>query len=246
MTRLKIILWLIFLPPVGVFLLVKHLFKKTTQNESFKDEQKRILEIDSKKNSQDSDKKIKEDPITSAKMDEQNTNNQKIPHEFRELYGEFEGLKIGTEEKVCLLVGFVALFGDGKFSDIEIQKLREFLIEMKFSPSTLIHKDPSDQNLCLDEKLAWVLEKIRNIFQNVDSMQHEEMFDWFKVCSISLQNELGKSKSKTEQKQYLMHVKSLLTEIAQVDGDVSLQEKELIKTFSSVTMPSFASRFAKF
>ena len=90
MTRLKIILWLIFLPPVGVFLLVKHLFKKTTQNESLKDEQKRILEIDSKKNSQDSDKKIFLVRSCCSMFFSHNTISLTVPYRYR-TEGEQEG-----------------------------------------------------------------------------------------------------------------------------------------------------------
>ena len=74
--------------------------------------------------------------------------------------------QLGRDEKFVTMVGLLALYGDGEFSEPEITKFREIISNIDFSPPSLIHRDPTDENLCLDEKVAWALNFIRDNFKS--------------------------------------------------------------------------------
>jgi hypothetical protein len=151
--------------------------------------------------------------------------------------GEFESpdaisnylANLDTSEKLTILLGLLALYGDGDFSQKEIDKLRELIKSNDLELNNVVLRDPLDNELSIDEKLAWVLDAIKNIFSNMGEMSKDEIEGFFRsICGslfVNLDTEL------MEKKKELFG--PMLKEIAGADGSVSKGEKRLIKLFEN-------------
>ena len=144
--------------------------------------------------------------------------------------------QLGWEEKFVLLVGLLALYGDGEFSESEIVTFREIIEELEFTPSSLIHRDPTDEELCLEEKVAWALNLIRSSFTNSEHFTEDDIFEFFKEITASIEADFNNDiPDKQDRVTYSNKLKQALTDIAEADGTISDKEKELISTFSKAS-----------
>ena len=142
--------------------------------------------------------------------------------------------KLEREEKFILMIGLVALYGDEEFSMQEISKLREIISKIDFSPSSLIHRDPYDEELCLDEKVAWSLDLIRNDFTNSNEMTEKNIFELFKSLTALVEKDLkAEISDKVDRQEYSNRLKQALIDIAEADGILSKKERKIINIFVS-------------
>jgi tellurite resistance protein len=140
--------------------------------------------------------------------------------------------QLGWEEKFVLLVGLLALYGDGEFSESEIVTFREIISELEFTPSSLIHRDPTDEELCLEEKVAWALNLIRSSFINSEDFTEDDIFELFKAITDSIKTDFNTDIPDPQERiAYSNKLEQALTDIAEADGTISDKEKELISTF---------------
>lgn len=143
---------------------------------------------------------------------------------------------LDRDEKFILLLGLLALFGDGDFSHEEIDHLRNVLVEMKLEPLSVIHRDPSDAALCLEEKLAWALTLIRQNFANNNFLSKEEIIVIFDALSVSIENDIVHSlPDEVSQRGYSDNLRNALLEMASADGQKSKFEKVLITRFERLS-----------
>ena len=136
--------------------------------------------------------------------------------------------KLSNEEKFILLVGLLALYGDGEISLVEIYQLRKILSKVRFKPKDLIHRDPLDLELCLDEKVVWALSLIKANFVNSNEFTSKEIVNIFKQILQSIEDD---NKSDARQKKFSDEIKEALALIASADGKISKQEKRLVQVF---------------
>ena len=138
------------------------------------------------------------------------------------------------EEKFILMVGLLALYGDGELSQKEIFQLKKTIEDLKFKPPTLTHRDPSDQQLCLDETLAWSLNLIRADFAESANLSDGDVIKLFGALTTSIEADIKEAfPDAKEQREYSDRLKTALTEIANADGELSETEKKLIGTYVS-------------
>ena len=167
-----------------------------------------------------------------------NNKNMASSVDIPENIQNFEPLlsQLGWEEKFVLLVGLLALYGDGEFSESEIVTFREIIEELEFTPSSLIHRDPTDEELCLEEKVAWALNLIRSSFTNSEHFTEDDIFEFFKEITASIEADFNNDiPDPQERVAYSNKLKQALTDIAEADGTISDKEKELISTFSKAS-----------
>ena len=140
--------------------------------------------------------------------------------------------KLSKEEKFILLIGLLALYGDGEFSFQEIFQLRKIIAKIKLKPKDLILRDPTDQELSLDEKVVWALTLIKTNFINAGEFTAEEIIKIFKEITASTDQDIEADiKTTSKQRKYSDEIKDALVKIASADGKISPQEKKLIEVF---------------
>ena len=113
------------------------------------------------------------------------------------------------------MVGLLALYGDGEISLVEIYQLRKILSKVRFKPKDLIHRDPLDLELCLDEKVVWALSLIKANFVNSNEFTSKEIVNIFKQILQSIEDD---NKSDARQKKFSDEIKEALALIASADG----------------------------
>jgi len=146
--------------------------------------------------------------------------------------------ELDRDEKFILMIGLLALYGNGEFSNSQIQVLRKVIAELDFSPTGLTHRDPTDAELCLDEKVAWALNTIRDDFSGAEKLSDLEINSLFKVFTESIEHNLEEDfKIDKERREYSNLLNRSLERIIKADGEASERERELLKEFKS------ASRF---
>jgi len=144
--------------------------------------------------------------------------------------------QLGRDEKFVTMVGLLALYGDGEFSEPEITKFREIISNIDFSPPSLIHRDPTDENLCLDEKVAWALNFIRDNFKSSKDFNEEDIFDLFEQLTKSIDKDLDNDFSDAGlRKEYSNNLKQALVDIAEADGEQSENERKLLNAFKKAS-----------
>lgn len=154
-----------------------------------------------------------------------------VPTDFQPLLSQ-----LGRDEKFVTMVGLLALYGDGEFSESEIIKFREIISKIDFAPPALIHRDPTDENLCLDEKVAWALNFIRDNFKNSTDFNEEDIFDLFKQLTKSIDIDLDNDFAEYGlRREYSSNLKQALIDIAEADGEQSENEQKLLSTFVGAT-----------
>lgn len=140
---------------------------------------------------------------------------------------------LDREEKFVVMVGLLALYGDGQISEAEISQLRKIIADLGFSPPQVIHRDPSDKDLCLNETLAWALNTIRDDFSGAESLEDEEIEDLFKAFTESIEKDVKNDfpGSKNAQMEYSDKLKNALLRMAEADGNVTTKERKLLSIF---------------
>ena len=162
-----------------------------------------------------------------AEEDNSGQTEEEIERDFDALISDFD-----KEEKFILMVGLLALYGDGELSQKEIFQLKKTIKDLKFKPPSLTHRDPSDQELCLDETLAWSLNLIRDDFADAANLSDEDVVKLFGALTTSIEADIKAAfPEANEQREYSDRLKTALTEIANADGELSEAEKKLISTF---------------
>ena len=82
-------------------------------------------------------------------------------------FAKFENY--GADQVFYIIMGYICLYGDGHFSQNEINFLRKYLIEcntndslrQKNSFSNIKFKDSDDKELCADEELLYIINTIK-------------------------------------------------------------------------------------
>ena len=163
--------------------------------------------------------------------DDSEQRGEEIERDFDALISHLE-----KEEKFILMVGLLALYGDGELSPKEIFQLKKTIKDLNFKPPSLTHRDPSDQALCLDETLAWSLNLIRADFADTAYLSNEDMNKMFGALTTSIELDIKAAfPDAREQREYSNRLKAALTGIANADGKLSENEKELINTYVSTS-----------
>ena len=150
--------------------------------------------------------------------------------EIKEIKEEdFENLvsKFNFGEKFTLMVGLIGLYGDGELSEREIGIFQNVTDTLNFNTDGLIHKDPSDLELCKIEKSAFFINMIRDDFSK-SNFTDEDIKKLFRAFSISIGKDIGDDKQKQDN---LVLIKDNFKEIAKADGKMSKKELELINIF---------------
>ena len=112
----------------------------------------------------------------------------------------------------------------------------KFVLLVEFTPSSLIHRDPTDEDLCLEEKVAWALNLIRSSFTNSEEFTEDDIFELFKAITASIEADFNNDiPDPQERVAYSNKLKQALTDIAEADGTISDKEKQLIYTFSKAS-----------
>lgn len=140
---------------------------------------------------------------------------------------------LDREEKFVVMVGLLALYGDGQISEAEIRRLRKIISDIDFSPAQVIHRDPSDKELCLDETLAWALNTIKDDFSGVERLEDDEIEDLFKALTQSIEKDIKNDLpgKKGAQMEYSDKLKKALESIAEADGNITKRESHLLSIF---------------
>lgn len=166
-----------------------------------------------------------------AQIDNKESNELAETPDFQPLLKKFE-----REEKFVLMLGLLALYGDGKFSESEISQFREIMKKIKFNPSTLTHRDPSDVELCLDEKVAWAINLIQSDFVNTDAFSDDDIIELFKAFTLSIETDIeSEFKDVKSRKEQVDQIQQALKDIAKADGEISKREKELLSAFDKTS-----------
>ena len=147
--------------------------------------------------------------------------------DYQEILAEFT-----LEEQFSLLVGLVGLYGDGELSFPELYQLRQTIKKLNFEPQGLSFADRADPELCLDQKLVWVISIIKSSFLGAKEFSKEELNDLFKALAKAMDKSIEKSVPLVERKQYFTEIIQALIDIASADGFISNTEKDLIKIFN--------------
>lgn len=135
-------------------------------------------------------------------------------------------------EKLVLLIGLLALHGDGEISQSEIDSIEALIDVMNFSGS-VSHRDPLDQKLCRQETLAWVLTILKDQFSDLSDFPEEDLNALFLALVKSLEQEAkDEGLTRDEQRQWSESIRSALIQIANADGAITPNEKKLIDQFA--------------
>ena len=73
-------------------------------------------------------------------VEDDSEQREEIERDFDALISHLE-----KEEKFILMVGLLALYGDGELSPKEIFQLKKTIKDLNFKLPSLTHRDPSDQ-----------------------------------------------------------------------------------------------------
>jgi len=157
--------------------------------------------------------------------------DEEVARDFDALVSQF-----GKEEKFILMVGLLALYGDGELSPEEVYQFKKTIKALDFKPASLTHRDPSDQALCLNETLAWSLSFIRTNFADAANLSYEDVIELFNALTTSIETDIKKAfPEKKQQLTYSIRLKKALTDIAKADGKLSKGEKKLIKKYDKTS-----------
>ena len=177
--------------------------------------------------SQFSEENSQEHAIEFGDATEDIDSSSEDEEDYQEILDEFT-----LEEQFSLLVGLVGLYGDGELSFPELYQLRQTIKKLNFEPKGLSFADRDDQELCLDEKLVWVISIIKESFLGAQEFSKEELNDLFKALSKAMDKSIEKRIPLVERKQYFREIIQALIDIASADGFISNTEKDLIKIFN--------------
>jgi len=144
------------------------------------------------------------------------------------------------EEKFILMVGLVGLYGDGELNEVEIHQLRKVISQLDFNSGLLIHRDPYDEELCIDEKLLWAISLLRNDFVDVKILSDQEIFLLFEILTKSINEDIDNSQ-REEKYKYANELVKALEDIAKADGEISEKERKIINIFKKKSK-HFASK----
>ena len=92
--------------------------------------------------------------------------------------------------------------------------------------------DRTDPELCLDEKLVWVISTITTSFLDSKELSKQEINDLFTALSKAIDKSIENKIPLSERKQYFREITQALIDIATADGFISKTEKDLIKIFN--------------
>ena len=168
------------------------------------------------------------------------TNTEHAPNlaasgvQFEYLIVQIDQLRFA--EKWAVLLGLLGLYGDGEFSKEEIGVLRKILEELpEFSMKSVVHRDPTDQTLSLDEKVAWVLNVIKSCFNISPGLNDEDIERIFHVFVKSLDRDIEEDipSSSAKRQKVAKRIVATLELMASADGKVSEREKALIRVYKS-------------
>lgn len=167
-----------------------------------------------------------------ANEEDQIEPDEEVARDFDSMIAHLE-----KEEKFILMVGLLALYGDGELSQKEIFQLKKTIKDLKFKPPSLTHRDPTDKDLCLDETLAWSLNLIREDFGQAAQLSDSDVTKLFTTLTKSIEEDIKKSFTETaDQREYSGKLKSALNEIANADGELSDKEKKLIDAYVAASV----------
>lgn len=180
-------------------------------------------------------RRLLSDPLQGVQArDEATENTQNVPekviqdtqtqNDISELISLFH-----EDEKIALLLGLLALYGDGEFSLQEIEALKKWIKGSGFHPYLLIHRDESDKDLCLDEKVVWVLDFIRDNFIGVNKMSMEEIKSIFTLIAESLFPVKRTLRGFLDEVEWRNGIILALTSVAKADGKITSNENELLQ-----------------
>jgi len=175
------------------------------------------------------------EPFSEVKIDKDIAVSNDVSSDFGPLLSQ-----LGREEKFVTMVALLALYGDGEFSDDEITKFREIISKIDFAPSSLIHRDETDESLCLDEKVVWALNFIKENFGSSADLEEEDIFSLFEELTKSLEQDIERDFADAKSRQeYSNKLKQALIEIAEADGTKSENETKLLATFKRASKYQF-------
>ena len=174
------------------------------------------------------------DPLQEVQArDEATENTQNVPekviqdtqtrNDISELISVFD-----EGEKIALLLGLLALYGDGEFSLQEIEALKKWIKDSDFQPYFIIHRDESDKDLCLDEKVVWVLNFIRDNFIGTKKMSKEEIKSVFTLIAESLFSMKRTHRGFWDEVEWRNGIGLALRCVAKADGKITSYENELL------------------
>lgn len=148
---------------------------------------------------------------------------------------------LSKEEKVIVLVGLFMLQGSGQVSEKKISALQLIISHLDFSSEKIVHRDPTDSELTLAEKTAWVLSVLKNNFADSGILPEDELIPLFKEVTKSLDENLKKEPAPEEKAQRIIDG---LQKLGDLDDAVTDREKDLIAAFKqqSKFVPGLAGK----
>ena len=148
---------------------------------------------------------------------------------------------LSKEEKVIVLVGLFLLQGSGQVSEKKISALQLIISHLDFSSDKIVHRDPTDIDLTLAEKTAWVISVLKNNFADNGMLPEDELVPLFKEVTKSLDKNLKNEPAPEEKAQRIIDG---LKKLGDLDDPVTDREKELIAAFKrqSKFVPGLAGR----
>ena len=160
---------------------------------------------------------------------------QDSPAQFEVSIEHIDQLSWG--EKWAILLGLLALHGDGEFSQEEIEVLRRLVGALPESTmESVIHRDPTDEALSLDEKVAWVVDVIKSGFGKPAGLNDKDIERIFRLFVKSIDRDIENTTSKSGKRVELATgVVNTLEALASADGKVSKREQALIRAYKSTS-----------
>ena len=148
---------------------------------------------------------------------------------------------LSKEEKVIVLVGLFMLQGSGHVSEKKVSALQLIISHLDFSSDKIVHRDPTDSELTLAEKTAWVLSVLKNNFADSGILPEDELIPLFKEVTKSLDKNLKKEPAPEEKAQRIIDG---LQKLGDLDDPVTDREKDLIAAFKqqSKFVPGLAGK----
>ena len=148
---------------------------------------------------------------------------------------------LSKEEKVIVLVGLFLLQGSGQVSEKKISALQLIISHLDFRSDKIVHRDPTDNELTLAEKTAWVLSVLKNNFADNGMLPEDELVPLFKEVTKSLDKNLKKEPDPETKAQRIIDG---LQKLGDLDDPVTDREKDLIAAFKqqSKFVPGLAGK----
>ena len=148
---------------------------------------------------------------------------------------------LSKEEKVIVLVGLFLLQGSGQVSEKKISALQLIISHLDFSSDKIVHRDPTDIDLTLAEKTAWVISVLKNNFADNGMLTEDELVPLFKEVTKSLDKNLKNEPAPEEKAQRIIDG---LKKLGDLDDPVTDREKDLIAAFKqqSKFVPGLAGK----